>query len=157
MFSGIFQRMFIGISQRMFTCSMAWSTGLSLCRCVCCRMSQWIQWSWRGSQTKDTDNLRTKILDFRGFGSSRSLISRGGILMIVGDFQETLSQQILVGIILVGRLSVRSKGAGASPNCIWSPVRDLSVTDSQMASRQSVRGDYCQDGTVTHLNYSRPL
>ena len=35
-----------------------------------------------------TANLCTKILDFRGFDSSRILISRGGILMSIGDFPE---------------------------------------------------------------------
>ena len=78
-----------------------------------------------------TANLRTKILDFRGFHSSRILILRGGIprpirdspeslsqailawMMLVGiprpvgDFPEDLSQTILVGMILVGRLGVR--------------------------------------------------
>ena len=53
-----------------------------------------------------TANLLTKILDFRGFGSSRILIQRGGILMSIGNFPETLSQAILAGIILVGRLGV---------------------------------------------------
>ena len=38
-------------------------------------------------------NLRTKILDLRGFGSSRVLILRDGILMPVGDFPEILSQR----------------------------------------------------------------
>ena len=51
-------------------------------------------------------NLRTKILDFRGFHSSRILISRGGTLMSLGNLPESLSQRILVGIILVGRLGV---------------------------------------------------
>ena len=51
-----------------------------------------------------TANLRTKILDFRGFVSSRILILRGGILLSVGDFPESLSQAILVGRLLVGRL-----------------------------------------------------
>ena len=49
-------------------------------------------------------NLRTKILDFGGFDSSRISISRDGILMPIGDFLETLSRRILAGIILVGRL-----------------------------------------------------
>ena len=53
-----------------------------------------------------TANLRTKILDFRGIDSSRILIVRGGILKSIGNFPERLSQQILVGIILVGRLGV---------------------------------------------------
>ena len=51
-----------------------------------------------------TANLRTRILDLGGFDSSRILTLRGGILMSIGDFPETLSQQIW--IILVGRLSV---------------------------------------------------
>ena len=51
--------------------------------------------------------LRTKTLDCRGFDSSRILITRGGILMSIGNFPEGLSQGILAGIILVGRLGVR--------------------------------------------------
>ena len=53
-----------------------------------------------------TANLRTKILDFRGFDPSIILILRDGILMSIGDFLESLSQAILVGIMLVGRLGV---------------------------------------------------
>ena len=51
-----------------------------------------------------TANLRTKILDFRGFDSSRILILRGGIPRPTGNFPETWSQQILVGRFLVERL-----------------------------------------------------
>ena len=51
-----------------------------------------------------TDSLRTKILDFGGFDSSRILILRGGIPMSIGDFPESLSQVILVGTFFVGRL-----------------------------------------------------
>ena len=54
-------------------------------------------------------NLRTKILDFGGFDSSIILISRGGILMSIGDFPESLSQRILAGRFLVGRLGVVSQ------------------------------------------------
>ena len=53
-----------------------------------------------------TASLRTKILDFRGFDSSGILISRGEILLSTGNIPERLSQQILVGIILIGRLGV---------------------------------------------------
>ena len=53
-----------------------------------------------------TANLRTKVLDFRGFDSSRNLISRGGIIMSIGNSQEVLSQLILVGRILVRRWGV---------------------------------------------------
>ena len=51
-----------------------------------------------------TPNLRTKILDFRGFDSSRILIVRGGIPRPIGNFTESMSQAILVWIVLVGRL-----------------------------------------------------
>ena len=51
-------------------------------------------------------SLPTKILEFRGSDSSIISILRGGILMSTGDFPEGLSQAILVGIILVGRLGV---------------------------------------------------
>ena len=51
-------------------------------------------------------NLRTEIMDFGGFDSSRILILRGGILMSIGNFPESLSQAILAEIILVGTLGV---------------------------------------------------
>ena len=53
-----------------------------------------------------TANLRTNIMDFRGFDSSTILILRGGMIMSIGYFPESLSQAILVGIVLVGRLWV---------------------------------------------------
>ena len=53
-----------------------------------------------------TANLPTKILDFRGFDSTRILILRGGIPMSIGNFLESLSQRILVGRFSVGRLGV---------------------------------------------------
>ena len=56
-----------------------------------------------------TANLRTEILDFRGFDSSRILISRGGIPRPVRDLPEIFSQAILVGIFLVGRLGVTAR------------------------------------------------
>ena len=55
-------------------------------------------------------NLRTKILDVRGFDSSIILISRGGILMSIGNSPEMLSQAILDWIIFVGRLGVKPGG-----------------------------------------------
>ena len=53
-----------------------------------------------------TANLRTNIMDFRGFDSSIILIVRGGIPRPIGDSPESLSQAILEGIMLVGRLGV---------------------------------------------------
>ena len=60
----------------------------------------------QGRSAVCTANLRTDIMDFRGFDSSIILIIRGGIPRPTGDFPESLSQAILVGIILVGRLGV---------------------------------------------------
>ena len=45
-------------------------------------------------------------MDFGGFDSTIILILRGGIPRPVGNFPESLSQAILEGIILVGRLGV---------------------------------------------------
>ena len=62
-----------------------------------------------------TANPRTKILDLRGFDSSRIFSLTGGILMSIGNFPESLSQQILAGIFLVGRLGVPHLCRLASP------------------------------------------
>ena len=55
----------------------------------------------RGKNESYTANLPTKIQDFRGLDSSSILSLRGAILTTLGDVTEDLSQQILVGIILV--------------------------------------------------------
>ena len=57
-------------------------------------------------RARDMANLRTKILDFRGLDSNIILVLRGGFPMSTGSFPESLSQRILAGIILVGRLDV---------------------------------------------------
>ena len=69
-------------------------------------------------------NLRTKILDFRGFDSREIMISRGGTLMPVGNLPEILSRRILVGVILkVGVILVgRWAWAPAGP-CGRGPAR----------------------------------
>ena len=65
---------------------------------------------WQASSTKTssagTANLRTNIMDVRGFDSSIILILRGGILMSIENSPGSLSHAILVGIMLVGRLGV---------------------------------------------------
>ena len=60
----------------------------------------------RRLRLRATANLRTNIMDFRGFDSSMILIIRAGIPRPMGNFLESLSQAILVGIMLVGRLGV---------------------------------------------------
>ena len=51
-------------------------------------------------------NIPTSLVDFRGFDSSIILNFRGGIIMSIGNFPESLNQAMLVGIMLVGRLGV---------------------------------------------------
>ena len=51
-------------------------------------------------------NLPTNIADFRGLDSSTILIFRGGHIMFIGDFLESLSRAMLVGTMLVGRLGM---------------------------------------------------
>ena len=53
-----------------------------------------------------TLNLLTNIVDFGGFASIIMLTLRGGIRICIGDFAESVSQAIVVGIMLVGRLGV---------------------------------------------------
>ena len=79
-----------------------------------------------------TANLRTTIMDFRGFDSSIILISRRGILMSLGNYPESLSQRILVGIILVWGLGVLNwnvyiKGNKFPPTASYSIVTKQAV------------------------------
>ena len=46
------------------------------------------------------------IMDFRVFDSNMILILTGGIPRPTGDFPEGLSQGLLAGMLLVGRLGV---------------------------------------------------
>ena len=62
-----------------------------------------------------TADLPTNIMDFRGFYSSIILILRAGIPRPTGDFPESLSQAMLVGVMLVGRLSVRQAATVKHP------------------------------------------
>ena len=55
-------------------------------------------------------------MDFRGFDSSVILNLRGIILMSIGDFPEGLSQAMLVGTMLVGRLGVHE--VSQRPECL---------------------------------------
>ena len=62
-----------------------------------------------------TPNLPTNIVEFTGFDSSIILIQRGGIPRFIGDFPESLSQAMLVGVMLVGGLGVTCPHLHASP------------------------------------------
>ena len=62
----------------------------------------WLEWVGKSRTT----NLRTKTLEFAGFDSSTISSLRGGIPGPTGNLPEMLSQQILAGIFLVGRLGV---------------------------------------------------
>ena len=80
-----------------------------------------------------TPNLPTNIVDFWGFDSSVIVILRGGILRYIGNFPESLSQSILVGVMLVGRLGLNATFA-------W-PKRCLSA--SQVPCLGSPLGGRC--------------
>ena len=82
----------------------------------------------------DTANLRTKILDFGGFDSSRIFSLRVGILMSIGDFPESLSQAILAGVILVGRSIGRIAGR-AGPRTATGTMRRAAQEDPLGVSR----------------------
>ena len=58
-----------------------------------------------------TANLRNNIMDFRGFDSSMIFSLRGGIPRPIGDFLESLSRAISVGIMLGGRLAAKGSDA----------------------------------------------
>ena len=80
--------------------------------------------------------------DFRGFDSSRILSARGGILVSMGNFLEILSQQILVGIILVWRLGVHARRnpgkAGTSTGASHTPLQTRSLAPHALAYHVSV-------------------
>ena len=57
-------------------------------------------------------------MDFRGFDSSIILILRGGILTPIGDVPESLSQAMLVGTMLVGRLGDWAYSSPASKSIV---------------------------------------
>ena len=61
------------------------------------------------SVMRHTPNLRTKILDFIGFDSIIVWCLGAGILKPAGNSPEVLSQGILAGVILVGRLAVHMR------------------------------------------------
>ena len=55
----------------------------------------------KGTSSKmGTPNLPTNMVDFGGFHSSIMLCLRGGILMSIGNSPESLSQAMLVGVML---------------------------------------------------------
>ena len=87
-------------------------------------------------------NLRTKIMDFRGFDSCRILILRGGILMYIVNIPESLSQATLVRIILVGTILV-GKSHPASQPSRTQPTQQASQTSQ---TRRDPRGGGSRGG-----------
>ena len=72
-------------------------------------------WVASTSSRSRTANLRAKILDFKGFYSSRISILRGGILMSAGNFPEMLSRRILAGILAVAGMILVGRFGAATP------------------------------------------
>ena len=62
-------------------------------------------------------------MDFRGFDSSIIFKLRGGIPRPIGNLPESLSQAILVGITLVGKLAVPESGRQSTIQCNNTAVR----------------------------------
>ena len=88
------------------------------CNMLYCVIILYVLYNWPDAERgrfRGAANLPTRILDFKGFDSSRILILRGGILMSVGNFPESLSQGILAGVILVRRLGVGPGSIGSTP------------------------------------------
>ena len=81
-----------------------------------------------------TANLRTNIVDFRGFDSSTILILRGGILISIGDFPEMLvgckASREIGRILYYLPLSSPGLGGGsftAAPQAASQPVPALFI------------------------------
>ena len=83
---------------------------------------------------RNTANLCTKILDFRGLDSSRTLISRGRIPMSTGYFLEMLSRQILAAIILVGSIL-------PNPSILANPSIILASTNPSILAHPSIQAN----------------
>ena len=62
---------------------------------------------------RSTANLRTKILDFRGFDSSIILIVRGGIPRPVGNFPESYAYVYVFMLCVMCRCLEDSLGSSA--------------------------------------------
>ena len=92
----------------------------------------------RGPQalsSSPTAGLRTKVLDFGGFDSNRILISRDGIPRPIRNFPDFMSQAILVGVVLVGRLGVLG-GREAPPVAGPVNLRDAACVEASREIRQ---------------------
>ena len=78
-------------------------------------------------------NLPTKIVDFKGFDSNIILMLRGGILKSIENFLEFVSQAILAGIILVGRLGAAILGISCTGNSglLAGPLKVGTRTDTR--------------------------
>ena len=82
-------------------------------------------------------NLRTNIMEFRGFDSNIILSLRGGIPRPTWNFPESLTQAILVGEMLVGRLGVSALGA-KPPHLRLSRVDRLLFSNSASSNTTSL-------------------
>ena len=72
-------------------------------------------------------NLPPRIMDFRGFDSGIILILRGGIPRPVGNFPDSSSQAMLVGVMLVGGLGVRINSRFGASSSVSDPANEGEV------------------------------
>ena len=90
-------------------------------------------WGFRRIPFSYTANLPSNIVGFKGFDSSTILIQRGGIPRPKGNFPESLSQAMLVGITLVGKLGVPNVPFG-SKRSRWLALFARNTTDHLSSS-----------------------
>ena len=69
---------------------------------------------WSGAFARTAADLPTSIVDLRGFDSSINLKLTGGIPRAIGNLPESLSQAMLVGIMLVGKSVAGRQSSGSS-------------------------------------------
>ena len=94
---------------------------------------------WGNSiSVNSTASLRTTVLDFTGFDSSRILNLRGGILLSTGNFPEMLSQRILIGIILRWIILAGRLGVPSPPSYVRTALRRPLADRESPASRRII-------------------
>ena len=146
---GTAQGVFLPPAVRELLLSLSLSLSLTLTLTTCRKEARAASLAtWRPCHYEGTKaNLRTNIMDFRGFDSRIISIIRGGILMSIGDFPESLSQAILVGIMLVGRLGELC--LTASPQAVASSKAER-ATPERTFQGQAPRRSSAESKVVAH-------
>ena len=84
-----------------------------------------------------TPNPPNNTVHFRGLDSKMILNERVGILRPIGDFPESLSQAMLAGIMLVGRLGVWLAATDSLTLGMSSILAEAALVGSQWRSERA--------------------